>query len=100
EPRTPYAVVVDTAFTDVFGQRMQAFGPRAMQTTGYAPAASYTCGRMLVERQGFQTLAVQHVNVDTLVATMIPVPDPLEGRILSRSWGWEELLAGLEPAAP
>jgi uncharacterized protein YfaS (alpha-2-macroglobulin family) len=98
-PRTPYAVVVDTLLTDVFGQRMRAFGARAMQTTGYAPTVSYTYGRMLVEREGFRTLAVQHVNVDTLVVTMIPVPDSLEGALLSRSWGWEELLAGLRPGA-
>jgi len=99
EPRKAYAVVVDTALTDVFGQRMRSVGARAMQTTGYAPTVSYTFGRMLIERQGLQTLAVQHVNVDTIIATMIPVPDSLEGRILSRFWGWEELLAGLEPAA-
>src|SRR5690606_21346041 len=73
EPRTAYAVVLDTLFTDAFGQRMRSFGARAMQTTGYAPAVSYTYGRMLVEREGFRTLAVQHVNVDTLVVTTIPV---------------------------
>lgn len=99
EPRSHYAVVVDTMLEDVFGQRLRSVAVRATQTTGFAPSVSYVYGRMLVEREGFRTLAVQHVNVDTLIVTTIPVPDTLEGRLLARSWGWEELLAGLEPAA-
>src|SRR5438094_834868 len=42
---------------------------------------------MLVERTGYRTLAVRHVNVDTLVVTLAPVPDSLEGVVL-RSYGW------------
>lgn len=99
QPRSRYTVVVDAQLVDVFGQRLRSGARRTAETTSYAPTVSYTFGRMLVEREGFQTLAVQHVNVDTLIVTTIPVPDSLEGSILSRSWGWEELIAGLEPTA-
>jgi hypothetical protein len=87
-PHVTYAVVVDTAARDVFGQPLRGNPASAYRTTGYAPSITYAYGRLLVERTGFRTLAVQHVNVDTLVATVAPVPDTLEARILSRmSWG-------------
>ncbi|HJR62962.1 MAG TPA: MG2 domain-containing protein [Gemmatimonadaceae bacterium] len=91
-PRTTYAIVVDTAMRDVFGQKLEGNPASAVRTTGYAPSVSYPYGRMLVERNGFATLAVQHVNVDTLVATIAPVPDTLESQFLRRSvWGWGDL---------
>ncbi|HJU64308.1 MAG TPA: Ig-like domain-containing protein, partial [Gemmatimonadaceae bacterium] len=91
-PRTTYAIVVDTAMRDVFGQKLEGNPASAVRTTGYAPSVSYPHGRMLVERNGFATLAVQHVNVDTLVATIAPVPDTLESHFLRRSeWSWGDL---------
>ena len=98
-PREHYAVVVDTALTDVFGQRMQSVGVRAIVTTGYPPRVSYEFGRLLVERHGFRTLAVQHVNVDTLEVTAIPVPDTMEAAFLGQSWGWWEPWSALESLA-
>ncbi len=100
KPRTEYRVVVDTTVTDVFGQRFTGNGVATFTTTGYAPAVEYAYGRMLIERTGFRTLAVRHVNVDTLVVTLAPVPDSLEGVVL-RSYGWnfEELWAKLAPGA-
>src|SRR5712691_8403889 len=100
KPRTEYAVVVDTTLTDIFGQRFTGNGVATFTTTGYAPAVEYAYGRMLVERAGYRTLAVRHVNVDTLVLTLAPVPDSLEGEVL-RSYGWnfEELWAKLAPGA-
>ncbi|AHG93764.1 alpha-2-macroglobulin domain protein 2 (plasmid) [Gemmatirosa kalamazoonensis] len=87
-PHTVYAVVVDTAMRDVFGQPLRGNPAAAYRTTGYAPSVTYAYGRLLVERAGFRTLAVQHVNVDTLVATIAAVPDSLEARVLRRvSWG-------------
>lgn len=98
-PREHYAVVVDTALTDVFGQRMQSVGVRAIVTTGYPPRVSYEFGRLLVERHGFRTLAVQHVNVDTLEVTAIPVPDTMEVAFLGQTWGWWEPWSALESRA-
>ena len=91
-PRTGYAVVVDTAMRDIFGQRLAGNPAAGVRTTGYAPSIDYPSGKLLVERKGFRTLAVQHVNVDTLVVELAPVPDSLVGRFLSRGeWGWREL---------
>ena len=100
KPRTAYTVAVDTTLTDIFGQRFTGNGVATFTTTGYAPAVEYAYGRMLVERTGYRTLAVRHVNVDTLVVTLAPVPDSLEGVVL-RSYGWnfEELWAKLAPGA-
>ena len=100
KPRAEYAVVVDTTLTDIFGQRFTGNGVATFTTTGYAPAVEYAYGRMLVERTGYRTLAVRHVNVDTLVLTLAPVPDSLEYEVL-RSYGWnfEELWAKLAPRA-
>jgi len=98
-PRFTYAIVADTAMRDVFGQPLRGNPALGYQTTGYAPAVIHPYGRLLVERVGFRTLAVQHVNVDTLVATVAPVPDSLEANVLGRfGWGtdslWTKLLRG------
>ncbi|HSL72170.1 MAG TPA: MG2 domain-containing protein, partial [Longimicrobiales bacterium] len=90
QPRQHYAVVFDSLLTDVFGQKLQTLAVKPLQTTSYAPTLVYGTGRMLVERQGFRTLAVQAVNLDTLIVTSIAVPDTAEVEFLSRSWNWEE----------
>ena len=92
KPRTRYAVVVDTGLRDVFGQKMTGNPAQGLQTSGYAPSIRYPYGRMLVERDAFGTLAVQHVNVDTLVVTAVAIPDSLEPKFLRSSvWNWETL---------
>jgi uncharacterized protein YfaS (alpha-2-macroglobulin family) len=98
-PRVSYAVIADTALRDVFGQPLRGNPALGFSTTGYAPTIIHPLGHLLVERVGFRTLAVQHVNVDTLVATIAPVPDSLEPKILSRyAWRndsvWSTLLHG------
>lgn len=86
-PRVTYAIIADTALRDVFGQPLRGNPAVGFTTTGYAPTVISPLGRLLVERVGFRTLAVQHVNVDTIVATIAPVPDSLEAKILNR-YGW------------
>ena len=81
-PHTAYAVVVDTALRDIFGQRLEGNPAGGFRTTGYAPLVEHEYGRLTVERVGFRTLAVKHVNVDTLVTTIAPVPDALIPGIL------------------
>ncbi|HEY9480008.1 MAG TPA: Ig-like domain-containing protein, partial [Gemmatimonadaceae bacterium] len=91
-PRTTYAVIADTALRDVFGQHLAGNPAAAFRTTGYEPSIGYEYGRITVEKSGFGTLAVRHVNVDTLVVTVAPVPDSLEGLFLRRSqWNLGEL---------
>ena len=74
---TAYAVIADTGIRDVFGQRLSGNPAAGFRTTGYAPLVEHEYGRMTVERAGFGTLAVKHVNVDTLTITIAPVPDAL-----------------------
>ncbi|HEX6533100.1 MAG TPA: MG2 domain-containing protein, partial [Gemmatimonadaceae bacterium] len=102
-PRITYAIVTDTALRDIFGQRLEGNPAAAVRTTGYEPSVSYPYGRITVERSGFGTIAVQHVNVDTLVVTVAPVPDSLEGEFLRRSnWSlgemWQKVRAGASVA--
>ncbi|MFL5561561.1 MAG: alpha-2-macroglobulin family protein, partial [Gemmatimonadaceae bacterium] len=100
KPRTRYAVVVDTGLRDTFGQRLTGNPAQGLETSSYAPSVRYPYGRMLVERDAFGTLAVQHVNVDTLVVTAAPVPDSLESRFLRSSvWSWQTLWKELESTA-
>jgi len=99
KPRVGYAVIVDTSLHDVFGQPLRGNPAAGVKTTGFEPTIVHPVGHLLVERVGFRTLAVQHVNVDTLVATVAPVPDSLTPKILSRSaWRgdtlWQVLLRG------
>jgi hypothetical protein len=89
QPHVTYAVVADTAIRDVFGQRLVGNPAIAFRTTGYEPAIVHPFGRLLVERTGFRTLSVQHVNVDTLVAVIAAVPDSAESRVLTR-FGWSD----------
>ncbi len=102
-PRKGYAVVADTGLRDIFGQKLGC-GPTvprcdtgvpkavAFFTPGYPPTVDYTYGRLVVERLGYRTLAVRHINVDTLEAAIAPVPDSLATAFLARSeWGWEDL---------
>jgi hypothetical protein len=89
-PRRHYAVVVDGSLTDIFGQRLGSTSVRAFTSTGYSPNVSYEYGKLLVEREGLRTLAVQHVNVDTLEVTVAAVPDSLIQSFLGRGWGWDE----------
>ncbi|HEU4993459.1 MAG TPA: MG2 domain-containing protein [Gemmatimonadaceae bacterium] len=98
EPHVGYAVVADTALRDVFGQSLRGNPALGYRTTGYSPSVNYAYGRQLVEHVGFRTLAVEYVNVDTLIATIAAIPDSLEARVLSVSWGnaelWNSLLGG------
>ena len=88
-PNRSYSIVADTGLRDVFGQKLTGNPAVGFRTTGFATAVSYPFGRQLVERNGFQTLAIQHVNADTLVALIAPIPDSLEASLLS-SWGWSD----------
>ncbi|HEX7241302.1 MAG TPA: MG2 domain-containing protein, partial [Longimicrobiaceae bacterium] len=97
-PRRGYTITVDPALRDVFGQRLGTQVVRRFATPGVPRSVVFPHGRMIVEREGFRTLAVQHVNVDTLEVAFAPVPDSLEARFLSRGWGgwnetWTERLA-------
>ncbi|MEP7001839.1 MAG: Ig-like domain-containing protein, partial [bacterium] len=96
---TGYAVIADTAIRDVFGQPLRGNPALGLRTTGYEPAINHAYGHVTVERVGFRTLAVEHVNIDTLVATIIPVPETLEAKALSQTrWStdsmWPKLLRG------
>ena len=92
KPHVTYAVVADTAIHDVFGQGLRGNPASAFTTTGYEPAIVHPFGRLTVERTGFRTLSVQHVNVDTLIAVIAPVPDSMESAILTRfGWGDDSL---------
>ena len=84
KPRVSYAVIADTAMRDVFGQPLRGNPAIGYKTTGFAPTIVHPYGRLLVERKGFRTLAVQHVNVDTVYATLAPVPDSLVPKVLNR----------------
>ena len=100
KPRTGYAIVVDAAIRDVFGQGLTGNPVATMVTTGYEPTVDYEYGRMVVERVGFRTLAVRHINVDTLVVLIAPVPDSLEAQFLARSeWAWDDLWAKIAAEA-
>ncbi len=88
QPHTAYAAIVDTAIRDVFGQKLIGNPASGFRTTGYAPLVDHEYGRMTVERNGFGTLAVKHVNVDTLTITTAPVPDALIPGMLQYS-RWE-----------
>jgi uncharacterized protein YfaS (alpha-2-macroglobulin family) len=59
---------------------------------------------MLVERTGFRTLAVRHVNVDTLFVALAPVPESLEVEVLKApEWNlqqvWPRLQFGVQTRA-
>jgi uncharacterized protein YfaS (alpha-2-macroglobulin family) len=82
-PRTTYTITVDSALVDVFGQRITGARTATLATSGYQPSLDYPTGRMLVERGGFRTIAVRHVNVDTLLVTTAAVPPELEARVLA-----------------
>ena len=88
-PNRNYAIVADTGLRDTFGQKITGNPAVGVRTTGYATTITYPFGRQLVERKGFQTLAIQHVNADTLIAMIAPVPDSLEADFLS-SYGWSD----------
>ncbi len=91
-PRTGYAIVVDTAIRDVFGQRISGNPAGSLRTTGFEAYVNYPYGKQTVERVGFRTLPVEHANADTLVAMIAPVPRALEAQFLARyAWGYREL---------
>lgn len=98
-PRSPYAVVVDSLLTDVFGQKLGAVAVKSFVTTSYAPTVTYEHGKLLVERNGLRTLAVQVINVDTLVVTSIAVPASEEAAFLSQTWRWLQPFERLRPRA-
>ncbi|HET6762390.1 MAG TPA: Ig-like domain-containing protein, partial [Longimicrobiaceae bacterium] len=98
DPRRGYTLTVDPEITDVFGQRLPAQSVTAFRTPGVPPSIIYPHGKMVVERVGFRTLAVQHVNVDTLQVAVATVPRSMEPRFLAHGWGgwdvaWQRLSA-------
>ncbi|HYH83503.1 MAG TPA: Ig-like domain-containing protein, partial [Longimicrobium sp.] len=99
-PRTAYTITVDAALTDDFRQRLAAPFATRFATPGVPPSVVYPHGRMIVERKGYGTLAVQHVNVDTLLVAVATVPERMEARFLSRGWGgWNAGWSELAPSA-
>ncbi|MDB4948499.1 MAG: alpha-2-macroglobulin domain protein 2 [Gemmatimonadetes bacterium] len=100
EPRRAYGITVDAELADVFGQRLPATLSTTFRTPGVPPSVMYPHGKMVVERAGFRTLAVQHVNVDTLRVAVATVPRSMEARLLSHGWGgWGEAWKRLAPTA-
>ena len=101
KPRVSYAVIADTALRDIYGQSLRGNPAAGYTTTGYTPTILQPEGHQLVERVGgYRTLAVQHVNVDTLVARIVPVPDSLMPRILNRyAWRGDSLWTWLGGSA-
>jgi alpha-2-macroglobulin len=89
KPRTTHAVVVDTSMRDVFGQALRGNPAAAFKTTGYEPSIVHPFGNVIVERAGARTLAVQHMNIDTLSVLIAPVPDSMIAKALSR-FGWSQ----------
>src|SRR5213083_992217 len=98
-PRRRYLVVVDSGVTDAFGQRLSEPFSTTIATTPYTPTVRYQYGRMLVERDGPRTLAVQHVNVDSLDITIATLPESLEARALTAPGAWPDLWAALRNTA-
>ena len=99
-PRTPYTIVIDSSARDTFGQPLRGRTSWQFLTTGYAPSVNYAFGNYLVERIGFGTMSIQHVNIDTLVALIAPVPDSLEPQVLSRAgWGYDSAWRKMAPTA-
>lgn len=98
-PREHYAVVVDSTLVDVFGQRMRDVEARPFFTTAVRPTVTHDFGRLLVERRGLRTLAVQHVNVDSLEIEAVLVPDSMEAAFLGQRWRWAEPWQALEERA-
>ena len=102
KPRTGYALVVDTTvLRDVFGQKLTGNPVKAFGTTGYDPAVTYDYGMMLVERNGYRTFPIRHVNVDTVQVTTAAVPESLEALVLrAPPWNlgdiWQRLVPGAE----
>ncbi|MBA2685930.1 MAG: Ig-like domain-containing protein [Gemmatimonadaceae bacterium] len=99
KPHVAYAVIADTLMRDIFGQPLTGNPATGYRTTGYEPSIDYAYGRITVERGGFGTLAIAHVNVDTLVVIAAPIPDSLEGAFIRRSeWNlgdlWTKVRAG------
>ena len=99
QPRHAYTIDVDGGLADVFGQRLPGPVRSAFTTPGVPPSVVYPHGKMIVEREGFGTLAVQHVNVDTLFVTTAAVPRELEAEFLARGWGWSDAWKRIEPGA-
>ena len=100
KPRAAYAIIADSGIRDAFGQPLQGNPVTTVVTTGYAPTVDYTYGRLLVERDGFRTLAVRHINIDTLEARIVAVPESLEAKFLARAnWGWSDLWEQVAPGA-
>ena len=99
KPHAAYAVIADSALRDIFGQKLTGNSAAGYRTTGYEPSINYAYGRITVERGSLGTLAIAHVNVDTLVVIAAPVPDSLEGAFIRRSeWNlgdlWTKVRAG------
>ena len=102
KPRVGYAIVVDTAIRDIFGQQLHGNPAAGFRTTGVAPIVNTPYGHLVVERDGFKTLSVQVVNVDTLIAIVAPVPEALEADVSSRfGWSrdtiWKTVMKGAKP---
>ena len=67
---------------------------RRDESPAHGVALQFPAPRSARRRAGClrRTLAVQHVNVDTLLSTIAPIPDSLEARVLDRfSWSDDDL---------
>jgi len=88
-PRTEYRITVGEGLPDLFEQTLNEPVERVVRTTGYGTSASYSQGRLLIERERGSALPVLHINADTLVAVSAPVPRRFEGAFLASNWGWQ-----------
>ncbi|MDB4911398.1 MAG: alpha-2-macroglobulin domain protein 2, partial [Gemmatimonadetes bacterium] len=100
KPHVAYAVIADSSLRDIFGQHLTGNPAAGYRTTGYEPSINYAYGRITVERGGFGTLAIAHVNVDTLVLIAAPIPDSLEGAFIRRAeWNLGDLFTRVRKGA-
>ena len=98
-PRSTYDVVVDTAIRDVLGRRLTGRRRLWFQSVAVKPSVSYSGGHIVIPSADPTAFTVQHVNVDSLVVIMKPMPDSLIARLPRYEWARDSILAELATGA-
>ncbi|MDP1892004.1 MAG: alpha-2-macroglobulin family protein, partial [Gemmatimonadaceae bacterium] len=74
-PRSTYRVFVDSSLRDIYGRRLTGGFVATLTVGDREPNVGYHAGLMLLPTRPVPTLRVRHVNVDSVMLRLMPVPE-------------------------
>jgi uncharacterized protein YfaS (alpha-2-macroglobulin family) len=87
-PHSTYRVTIDSTLHDIYGRKMTFGFDTTFTTTERIPDFGYATGLVFTRGDSAPAIRVRHLNVDSIVLLLMPVPESQRVRALLRSPRW------------